>query len=95
MNKPTLTCEATFQSSGKCYTYLTHKHYPPGTAVYAEVGASDIKPVVIHGNHPTTAPLNPNITYRWILGTAEELRELCHVERMRPTPEPSDAPAGM
>ena len=93
-----LTCAATFGESGKTYTYLTRTHYPPGTIVLAEVGASDVKHVKIQFNHAEPVPLNPNITYRWILGTPEEVRaQLANLRNEAPKEETPDlaVPAGM
>lgn len=75
------TCECTFGEQGRLYTYLTLNHYPVGTVVLVEVGEDKVQPVIVRGNHPTPAYLDPRITYRWILGTPTEVREAYRLKR--------------
>jgi len=79
------TCECSFNETGRLYTYLTPTHYPVGTVVLAEVGEDKVQPVTVRGNHPTPAYLDPRITYRWLLGTPTEIRELVKANRLSST----------
>ena len=76
------TCQVQFNEGGREYTYLTHGNYAPGTKVFAEVGATDVKLVTVVEMH-TDDRRDPNakFEYRWVLGTEQELRAWMHVTR--------------